>query len=150
MTSGPWPQKDVEREGYTWSVWVRENRDEQGWFSSAVAYRDWPFSAEVETNRKRAAILACNTIEPPGSRTRTAVSRQCADPPDWRRARLTTCARPRSPPRREARHPAGHGVAELVVRETVGVAQRGLLVGAHEGVHDDGDDDEVGEQRTSS
>jgi serine/threonine protein kinase len=58
----PWLATGVERKGYTWSVWVRESADEQGWFSSAVAYRDWPFSAEVESNRRRATILACNLI----------------------------------------------------------------------------------------
>jgi serine/threonine protein kinase len=59
----PWPEAEVEQEGSTWSVWIREDRDEQGSFSSAVAYRDWPFSAEVVSNTKRAAILACNFIE---------------------------------------------------------------------------------------
>ncbi len=59
----PWPEAEIEREGYTWSVWIRESSDEQGSFSSAVAYRDWPFSAEVVSNTKRAAILACNLIE---------------------------------------------------------------------------------------
>ena len=59
----PWRETDVEREGYTWSVWIRESSDETGSFSSAVAYRDWPFSAEVVSNTKRAALLACNFIE---------------------------------------------------------------------------------------
>jgi hypothetical protein len=58
-----WPEVGVERDGYTWSVWVRESADEQGWFSSAVAYRDWPFSAEVQSNTRRASILGCNFIE---------------------------------------------------------------------------------------
>ncbi len=59
----PWPEVDAVLEGSTWSVWIREDRDEQGRFSSAVAYRDWPFSAEVVSNTKRAAILACDFIE---------------------------------------------------------------------------------------
>jgi hypothetical protein len=59
----PWPEAEVQRDGYTWSVWIRESSDEQGWFSSAVAYRDWPFSAEVVSNTKRASILACDFIE---------------------------------------------------------------------------------------
>jgi len=59
----PWPEQAVEREGYTWSVWIRESRDETGWFSSALAYRDWPFSAEVVSNTPRAARLACNFVE---------------------------------------------------------------------------------------
>jgi hypothetical protein len=59
----PWPETGVEREGYTWSVWIRESSDERGSFSTAVAYRDWPFSAEVVSNTRRAASLACNIIE---------------------------------------------------------------------------------------
>jgi len=57
----PWTE-DLEPAGSPWSVWVREDRDEQGWFSSAVAYRDWPFSAEVLSNTRRGATLACNNI----------------------------------------------------------------------------------------
>jgi hypothetical protein len=59
----PWPEAEVERGSGTWSVWIRESSDEQGWFSSAVAYRDWPFSAEVVSNTKRASMLACDFIE---------------------------------------------------------------------------------------
>jgi hypothetical protein len=58
-----WPEKDVERDGYTWSLWVREDRDEKGWFSTGIAYRDWPFSAEVVSNAKSGAIQACNFVE---------------------------------------------------------------------------------------
>jgi serine/threonine protein kinase len=58
-----WPEKDVEQEGYTWSLWVRENRDEHGRFSTVVAYHDWPFSFEVETNERQAAKQACNLIK---------------------------------------------------------------------------------------
>ena len=57
-----WPQKDVEREGYTWTVWISENSDENGRFASIVAYTDWPFSVEVETNRRGAAIKGCNNL----------------------------------------------------------------------------------------
>jgi hypothetical protein len=42
---------------------VSENRDENGRFSSIVAYLDWPFSVEVETNRRGAAIEGCNLIQ---------------------------------------------------------------------------------------
>jgi serine/threonine protein kinase len=57
------PEMDVEREGYTWSVWIRDIADENKRFSSAVAYRDWPFSVELETNNRPAAIRGCNLIE---------------------------------------------------------------------------------------
>lgn len=57
----PWDDPKVQED--SWSVWIRESADEQGWFSSAVAYRDWPFSAEVVSNTRRASILACNFIE---------------------------------------------------------------------------------------
>ena len=59
----PWLEPKVQEESGAWSVWIRESADEQGWFSSAVAYRDWPFSAEVVSNTRRASILACNFIE---------------------------------------------------------------------------------------
>jgi serine/threonine protein kinase len=59
----PWGEEDVELDGYTWSVWIREDRDEQGTFSSGIAYRDWPFSAEVVSNTKQGAILACDLVE---------------------------------------------------------------------------------------
>ena len=59
----PWGEQDVALDGYTWSVWIREDRDEQGTFSTGVAYRDWPFSAEVVSNTKQGAILACNLVE---------------------------------------------------------------------------------------
>ena len=75
-----WPETAVERDGYTWSVWIRESGDERGAFSSAVAYRDWPFSAEVETNRKRAAILACNTIDHRQPDTYRRVTAMCGSP----------------------------------------------------------------------
>ncbi len=75
-----WPETAVERDGYTWSVWIRESGDERGAFSSAVAYRDWPFSAEVETNRKRAAILACNTIDHRQPETYRRVTAMCGSP----------------------------------------------------------------------
>jgi serine/threonine protein kinase len=75
-----WPEKAVERDGYTWSVWIRESGDERGAFSSAVAYRDWPFSAEVETNTKRAAILACNTIDHRQPETFGRVRSLCESP----------------------------------------------------------------------
>ena len=75
-----WPETAVERDGYTWSVWIREDRDEQGWFSSAVAYRDWPFSAEVVTNTRRAAIVACNIIELREPDTFRNVSSLCGSP----------------------------------------------------------------------
>ena len=57
----PWDEPKVQDD--SWSVWIRESADEQGWFSSAVAYRGWPFSAEVVSNTRRASILACNFIE---------------------------------------------------------------------------------------
>ena len=75
-----WPETSVERDGYTWSVWIREDRDEQGWFSSAVAYRDWPFSAEVVTNTRRAAIVACNIIELREPDTFRNVTSLCGSP----------------------------------------------------------------------
>ena len=75
-----WPETAVERDGYTWSVWIRESGDERGAFSSAVAYRDWPFSAEVETNTKRAAILACNTIDHRQPETFRRVTSLCGSP----------------------------------------------------------------------
>ncbi len=75
-----WPETAVERDGYTWSVWIREDRDEQGWFSSAVAYRDWPFSAEVVSNTRRAAILACNTIDHRQPETFGRVRSLCGSP----------------------------------------------------------------------
>jgi hypothetical protein len=59
----PWLEPQVQEDSGAWSVWIRESADEQGWFSSAVAYRDWPFSAEVVSNTRRASILACNFIE---------------------------------------------------------------------------------------
>ena len=59
----PWLEPKVQEDSGAWSVWIRESADEQGWFSSAVAYRDWPFSAEVVSNTRRASILACNFIE---------------------------------------------------------------------------------------
>ena len=59
---------------------VREDRDEHGWFSSAVAYRDWPFSAEVVSNTKRAAILACNFIELREPDTYNTVKSLCGSP----------------------------------------------------------------------
>jgi hypothetical protein len=75
----PWTE-DAEPEGSPWSVWVREDRDEQGWFSSAVAYRDWPFSAEVVSNTKRGAILACNFIELREPDTYRTVKSLCGSP----------------------------------------------------------------------
>jgi hypothetical protein len=75
-----WPETAVERDGYTWSVWIREDRDEQGWFSSAVAYRDWPFTAEVVSNTRRAAILACNTIDGRQPETFRRVRSLCGSP----------------------------------------------------------------------
>jgi hypothetical protein len=76
----PWTE-DLEPAGSPWSVWVREDRDEQGWFSSAVAYRDWPFSAEVLSNTRRGATLACNNIiklrEPD---TYRSVTSRCGSP----------------------------------------------------------------------
>jgi hypothetical protein len=75
----PWPEADVQRGSHTWSVWVRESSDEQGWFSSAVAYRDWPFSAEVVSNTKRASILACNLIELRAPDTFGRVTSLCED-----------------------------------------------------------------------
>ena len=77
----PWPAQDVEREGYTWFVWIRESRDEEGWFSSALAYRDWPFSAEVVSNTSRAARLACNFVEQRAPTTFQRVHSLCL-PPD--------------------------------------------------------------------
>ena len=76
----PWPEADVEPGGSPWSIWVREDRDEQGWFSSAVAYRDWPFSVEVVSNTKRAAILACNFIELREPDTYLSVKSLCGSP----------------------------------------------------------------------
>lgn len=73
-----WPAKDVEREGYTWTVWVRENRDENGRYSTVVAYRDWPFSVEVESNTRLAAIKGCNLIELRAPTTFRRVRSLCA------------------------------------------------------------------------
>jgi serine/threonine protein kinase len=73
----PWLEEGVERDGYTWSVWIREDRDEEGWFSSGVAYRDWPFSAEVVSNTKKASILVCNSIELRAPNTFRTVSSLC-------------------------------------------------------------------------
>ena len=76
----PWPETDAEKDGSTWSIWIREDRDEQGWFSSALAYRSWPFSAEVVSNTKRAAILACNFIELREPETHRRVTALCGSP----------------------------------------------------------------------
>jgi serine/threonine protein kinase len=76
----PWPEQDVELQGDTWSVWIRESRDEEGWFSSALAYRDWPFSAEVVSNTPRAAKLACNFVEQRAPTTFERVHSLCAAP----------------------------------------------------------------------
>ena len=76
----PWPEQSVEREDYTWSVWIRESKDEQGWFSSALAYRDWPFTAEVVSNTPRAARLACNFVEQRAPTTFERVQSLCAAP----------------------------------------------------------------------
>jgi serine/threonine-protein kinase len=76
----PWPEQGVELEDYTWSVWIRESRDEAGWFSTAMAYRDWPFSAEVVSNTPRAAKLACNFVEQRAPTTFERVQSLCAAP----------------------------------------------------------------------
>ena len=70
----------MEREDYTWSVWIRESKDEQGWFSSAMAYRDWPFTAEVVSNTPRAARLACNFVEQRAPTTFKRVEGLCRSP----------------------------------------------------------------------
>jgi len=75
-----WPERAVEREGYTWSVWIRQSADERGAFASAVAYRDWPFSAEVETNTKQGSIAACNYIDLRAPDTFRRVKSLCASP----------------------------------------------------------------------
>ena len=60
----PWPEPDVERRATPGrSGSGRATVTSRGGSPSAVAYRDWPFSAEVVSNTKRAAILACNFIE---------------------------------------------------------------------------------------
>lgn len=76
----PWPEQEVKRQGYTWSVWIRESKDEQGWFSSALSYRDWPFTAEVVSNTPRAAKLACNFVEQRAPTTFERVTSLCAAP----------------------------------------------------------------------
>jgi hypothetical protein len=76
----PWLEEQVERDGDTWSLWIREDRDEQGWFSTGLAYRDWPFSAEVVSNTRRGAILACNFIELREPDTFRPVTSLCGSP----------------------------------------------------------------------
>jgi serine/threonine protein kinase len=73
----PWPEQDVAREGYTWSLWIRASSDEGGRFSTALAYRDWPFSAEVVSNTARAVRLACNFVEQRSPRTFEPVGSLC-------------------------------------------------------------------------
>ncbi len=73
----PWPERTVEREGSTWSVWVRKSKDEAGRFSAAMAYRDWPFSAESVSNTPLAAKLTCNFVEQRASATFEPVQSLC-------------------------------------------------------------------------
>ena len=70
----------MEREGDTWSVWIRESKDEVGWFSAALVYRDWPFSAESVSNTPRAAKLTCNFVEQRAPTTFEPVQSLCRSP----------------------------------------------------------------------
>jgi serine/threonine-protein kinase len=76
----PWPEQEVAVQDDTWSVWIRESRDEAGWFSTALAYRVWPFSAEVVSNTPRATKLACNFVEQRAPTTFELVQSLCAAP----------------------------------------------------------------------
>jgi len=76
----PWPERGVEQEGYTWSVWIRRSEDESGRFSAAMVYRDWPFSAESVSNTPLAAKLTCNFVEQRAPTTFEPVRSLCRSP----------------------------------------------------------------------
>jgi hypothetical protein len=76
----PWPERGVEQEGYTWSVWIRRSKDEFGRFSAATVYRDWPFSAESVSNTPLAAKLTCNVVAQRAPTTFVPVRSLCRAP----------------------------------------------------------------------
>ncbi len=80
LAVNPWPEQSVERNGYTWSVWIRKSKNEAGEFTSALAYRDWPFSAAAVSNTPRAAKLTCNLVEQRTPTTFEPVHSLCLPP----------------------------------------------------------------------